>query len=67
MIAAQGELFDEWLAELAKASIRLVHGWDEDLRRGFYEGQPSAWRNYYNAGLTPEDAVRADMAEWSNA
>jgi hypothetical protein len=56
--------FREWMAALRESSKTTGVDWDEVTRSEYYEGQPETWLSAYDDGLTPEEAISADMEYW---
>jgi hypothetical protein len=60
--------FEQWMEELAEVSRKIVAAfaepWDEELRHDYYEGQSDTWRDSWEDGLTPQEAIESDMSYW---
>jgi hypothetical protein len=60
--------FELWLQGLAEISRKITlafdQPWDEEERHEYYEGQPDTWRDSWEDGMTPEEAICSDMSYW---
>ena len=57
--------FADWLKALGEDSKKRQVNWASDeIRAGYYEGQPETWIDLYDDGYSPSDAITEDMTYW---
>jgi len=63
--SSQKMSFVEWLGALGSASKTYDTVWANDqVRAEYYEGQPEAWIDSYDQGLSPKEAIDSDRDYW---